>query len=175
MVNFIWENLFEKAEKGQSVRKALKENILFQDLSLRELRVLENIVNVRNFRPGECVFKQGEVGVGMYIINSGSVNVTVEELDSNGKNVKITHVTQLKKNGFFGELALVEDNGRRSATCTAHEESVLIGFFKPDLMELVQRNPTAGVKILLRLGEVLGTRLKETTARITMLKKEVTL
>jgi CRP/FNR family cyclic AMP-dependent transcriptional regulator len=171
-MNFMWENLFEKTEKGQSIRDALKANVLFQDLNQRELRLLENIVNVRNFRPGENVFKQGEVGVGMYIIQSGSVNVTTEELDTTSNVVKINHITQLKKGGFFGELALVEDNGRRSASCAAHEESVLIGFFKPDLMELVERNPTAGIKILLRLGEILGTRLKETTSRLSALKRD---
>jgi CRP/FNR family transcriptional regulator, cyclic AMP receptor protein len=171
-MNFMWENLFDRSDKGQSTRTALKTNILFQDLNLRELRLVENIVNVRNFRPGENIFKQGEVGVGMYIIQSGSVNVTTEELDASSSVVKVNHVTQLKKGGFFGELALVEDNGRRSASCAAHEEAILVGFFKPDLMELVERNPSAGIKILLRLGEVLGTRLKETTSRLSALARE---
>lgn len=171
MVNFIWENIFQKEGGKLSVRGTLKENILFQDFNPNQLRLLENIVNVRNYRPGETIFRQGEVGVGMYIIMSGRVSVNVEELKDNSNEPVLTHVTQLKKGDFFGELALVEDNGRRSATCIAHEESALIGFFKPDLMELVERNPGAGVRVLLRLGEVLGTRLRETTAKISELKK----
>lgn len=172
MVNFLWENLFDFASGQHSTISVLKENILFQDLNFKELRMLENIVNVRNYRPGESVFRQGEVGVGMYLIAKGSVNVYVEEFAPQTGEIQPNLVTQLKQGGFFGEMALVEDNGRRSASVSAHDECVLIGFFKPDLIELVERNPSAGVKILMRLGEVLSTRLRETTAKITELKKE---
>jgi CRP-like cAMP-binding protein len=172
VVNYVWENLFRNSDKSESVRNKLKNNVLFQDLNFTELKLVEKIVNVRHYRPGESIFKQGEVGVGMYIIVSGVTNIYVEELEVNTGSTYMTHVTQLKADDFFGELALVENEGRRSASATAHEETVLIGFFKPDLIEIIERNPSAGVKILLRLGEVLGTRLRQTTARITELKKE---
>lgn len=171
MVDFLWDNLFLGRGK-KSVRESLRHCILFQDLSPIELRLVENIVNVRNYRQGENVFRQGEVGVGMYIVVSGTVNIHIEELNSATNETRTSHVTQLKPGSFFGELALVEHEGRRSATATANDEVVLIGFFKPDLIEIVERNSTAGVKILMRLGEVLGTRLRQTTARITELKKE---
>ncbi len=172
LVNFIWENIFRSTDKTQGLRQRLRDNILFQDLSSTELRLVENIVNVRHYRPGEHIFRQGEVGVGMYIIMSGVVNIYVEEMQAETAATYVTHVTQLKSADFFGELALVEHEGRRSASATAHEETVLIGFYKPDLIEIIGRNPSAGVKILLRLGEVLGTRLRQTTARITELKKD---
>jgi CRP-like cAMP-binding protein len=172
VVNYVWENLFREKNRDQNLRQNLKKNILFQDLNFSELRLVEKIVNVRHYRPGEAIFKQGEVGVGMYIIVSGVVNIYVEELQAQTGSTYTTHVTQLKTGDFFGELALVESEGRRSASATAHEETILIGFFKPDLIEIVERSPSAGVKILMRLGEVLGARLRQTTARITELKKE---
>ena len=134
---------------------------------------MEKIVNIRHYRPGESIFRQGEVGVGMYVVVSGSVNIYVEEVQAATGEPKTTHVTQLKTADFFGELALVENEGRRSASATAHEEAIMIGFFKPDLMEIIDRSPTAGVKILMRLGEVLGARLRQTTSRITEIKKEL--
>ncbi len=172
MVNYLWDNLFREKDKNKNLRQRIKENILFQDLNFQELKLVENIVNVRHYRPGEPIFKQGEVGVGMYIILSGVINIYVEELQAQTGAPYTTHVTQLKSGDFFGELALVEIEGRRSASATAHEESVLIGFYRPDLMEIVERSPSAGVKILMRLGEVLGSRLRQTTARITELKRE---
>ncbi len=171
-MKFLWDNFFgvNKAEKSKF--QILKENFLFRDLSLVELKLVERIVNVRNFRAGEKVFRQGEVGVGMYIICQGSVNVFTEELDMETQTQKPVFVTRLFAGDFFGELALVEENGRRSATVSAHEDSVLIGFFKPDLLEIVNRNPEAGVKILMQLGEVLGSRLRETTQKISELKRK---
>lgn len=172
MVNYIFENLFKDRNRQETLRHKLKQNILFQDLSSQELKFVENIVNVRNYRPGESVFRQGEIGVGMYIIVSGSVNIYVEELEANSNQMSTSLVTQLKAADFFGELALVENESRRSASASANEDTVLIGFYKPDLMEIVERNSHAGVKILLRLGEVLGIRLRQTTSRITQLKKD---
>lgn len=171
MADFLWENLIRKTQKESSSRKSLKSNFLFQDLNPTELTLIEKIVNIRNYRAGETIFRQGEVGVGMYIIVKGNVNIYVEETVPETGKIQNTHITQLHEDDFFGDLALVEENGRRSATAIANEESILIGFFKPDLLEITQRNPIAGVKILMRLGETLGTRLRATTAKITEMKK----
>jgi CRP-like cAMP-binding protein len=170
-VDFIWENLFRNRKKNLTLAENLKGNTLFQDFNYFELRMLENIVNVRQYRTGESIFRQGEVGVGMYIIISGTVNIYVEELQAASGELKTNHITQLKASDFFGELALVEDEGRRSASASAHSDCLLAGFFKPDLIEVINRNPTAGVKILRRLGEVLGARLRQTTSKITEMKR----
>jgi len=172
MSNFIWENLFRDSKKENSVREKLKKNYLFQDLNLSELKFLERIVNVRDYRAGENIFRQGDVGVGMYLIAKGSVNIYVEEIVPQTGEAKMALVTQLKAGDFFGDLALVEDNGRRSATAVSHQEVSLIGFFKSDLIEITERSSAIGVKILMRLSEVLGRRLKETTQKITELRRE---
>jgi CRP/FNR family cyclic AMP-dependent transcriptional regulator len=172
MVDFQWINVFRNKDAKSSLREKLHQNILFKDLRAGELRFLENIVNLRSYRPGEVIFRQGEVGVGMYIILSGHVNIQVEEIQTGTLQPKSSHVTVLKAGEFFGELALVEEEGRRSATASAQNEAQLIGFYKPDLIEIIERSPSAGVKILMRLGEVLGVRLRQTTARITELKTE---
>ncbi len=173
MVNLLWENVFKRTDKHASVQRKLKDNILFRDLNGRELKLLENIVHIRRYRPGEVIFNFGEVGVGMYIISKGSVDIFIEEILPDSEIPRQTFVTRLQEADFFGELALVDEGGKRSASASAHEDTTLIGFFKPDLLEVVERNPRAGVKILMRLGEVLGLRLKETTSKITELKKEL--
>jgi len=108
----------------------------------------------------------------MYIIAKGSVNIVADRATGENPEDRQLVVTRLVTGDFFGELSLVEDNGLRSASCMAHEDSILIGFFKPDLMEIVNRSPSTGVKITLRLGEVLGHRLKETTEKISQLRRQ---
>ncbi len=162
MINYFWDNIFKGDRKQKTILTALKNNILFKDLNPFELQLVQNIVNVRDYQKGEVVFQYGEAGVGMYIIVKGSVSISL-----NGKQI-----TQLKEGDFFGEIALVEEGGRRTADTVSSEESILIGFFKPDLFEITSRNPTAGVKIFSRLAQVLGTRLLETTALITTLRRD---
>jgi len=164
-VNIFWDNLFKGDRKEKNVFTALKNNILFKDLNNYELSVLQNIINVRNYQKDEVIFRYGEAGVGMYIIVSGSVDI----------NLDSRFITKLREGDFFGEIALVEEHGRRTANAISAEETILVGFFKPDLIEMTARNPAAGVKILMRLAQVLGTRLLETTALIRTLRRDAKL
>ncbi len=173
MVNYLWENLFRKNSRDQEVEKILSGNFIFSVLNKAELNFLRKLVHFRSYRPGEPIFSQGELGVGMYIVVRGTINITVDELASAGETAKTSFVTRLTKGDFFGEISLVEQAGRRTASATAADDVMLIGFFKPDLSEVVERNPKTGVKILARLGEVLGRRLKETADRFTEVKREL--
>lgn len=179
MVNFLWENLFKKYEGEQSVGAVLSKNILFRNLTKKELRFIEKIVHIRKYRAGEVIFRQNENGVGMYIIVKGRVEISVVDdilsEDQTEESEKDIIITRLEPGDFFGELSLVEDTGRRSATSVATEDTILIGFFKPDLLEILERSPSTGVKVVFRLAEVLGRRLKETTDKISQMKKEIKL
>jgi CRP/FNR family cyclic AMP-dependent transcriptional regulator len=175
-MNYLWDNLFRRGKKVDDIRSLLRDNILFQDLAERELRFVESLVHVRRFHAGEPVFRQGEVGVGMYLIAKGRIEIFVSDPNAPAKKSDESRdifITQLTANDFFGELALVEDNGRRTASALARDESLLIGFFKPDLTEVLERNPEAGIKISLRLAEVLGQRLKETTEKVSELRRAI--
>ena len=175
MADFLWKNYFKRTTEEKEISAILKENILFADLSSKQLTFVTNIVHLRKYRTSEVVFRQGEVGVGMYIIASGHVNITVEETHSDKtKSHNGIIITKLISGDFFGELSLVEENGRRSATAIAGEDTSLIGFFKPDLLEILKRRTGIGVKIALRLGEVIGRRLKETTDRVSILEEQLT-
>ncbi len=167
----LWENLFRKNSSQSKIAHLLKETIIFTDLKNHEIETIEKIINPRSFRAGETVFRQGDGGVGMYLIASGSVNIFLDEASEN-QEMKQSLITRLFTGDFFGESALVIEGGKRSATVVAREDSELLGFFYPDLLQLIKSNPTAGNKILFRLGEVLGTRLRETNKQIISLISE---
>lgn len=173
LVNYIWDNLFRRSSNKSDVGQVLKSNYIFQDLSPREIHFVKELVHVRTFKPGETMFRQGEVGIGMYIIMSGLVEIFVEDMTSQNDDNPSLLVTRLQEGDFMGELSLVEPHDRRSATARAGLETVLLAFFKPDLLELIERNPSIASKILLRLSQVLSRRLKETATKITELKREL--
>ncbi|MBX3041992.1 MAG: cyclic nucleotide-binding domain-containing protein [Bdellovibrionaceae bacterium] len=168
-----WENIFRKDRKEKSAETALRQNILFQDLNPAEISWVQKIVNVRSYAPGETIFQQGEIGVGMYIIIRGSVDIVTEDVSPESGKSMSQVVTRLTDGDFFGEIALVEETSRRTATARCQEETLLLGFFKPDLMEIVSRKPASGVKILLRLSQILGGRLSETTKMIRHLRHQI--
>lgn len=169
----MWDNLFRRNDQDLDVQEALRQTYVFQSLTKKELRFVQDTCHVRTFKPGESVFRQGEIGVGMYVLLRGSLEIYVDQQLEEDLPAKSQLVTRLKAGDFLGELSLVENNSRRTATALAAEESKLIGFFKPDLLEILDRQPATGVKILLRLSEVLGRRLKETTQKVSELKDDI--
>ncbi len=171
-MNLIWENLFIKDRQGKAIRNLLASNFIFEDLGRSELSFLKSLIHVRTYKPGEYLFRQGEVGVGMFIILSGNIDITVDE-SSLRSGTESIYVTKLEPGDFFGEISLIEENERRTANAIAHNEVTVLGFFRPDLLELVDRNPTVGIKIYKKLAMVLGRRLKETSSKVTQLKKEM--
>ena len=170
----LWINMFKKTNKEESFLSILGKNMLFQTLSKKELQFIHSIIHERSYRAGEVIFQQGNLGTGMYMIIKGSVDIMVRDIGPSVKGEeKYLQVAHLVSEDFFGEISLVEDHSKRTATAVAVEDTLLAGFFKPDLMELLDRNPSIGARVIFQLAKVLGHRLRETTNKITHLKKEL--
>jgi CRP-like cAMP-binding protein len=173
MTRLLWDNLFTYDKEKKDIVSVLQNCYLFDDLNRRELKFVSELVHPRYFKPGEVVFQEGDTGIGMYIIVRGTVNIMVNNRYASNDEKKDLFVTRLKKGDFFGEISFAEDNGKRTASAIAHEDLLVIGFFKPDLDEIIERNPSTGVKIIGRLLKVLGRRLRETALKVSELKQEL--
>ncbi len=145
-----WANIFKRKSDQQGTRQLLREIPLFARLSNRELDAIEAILYRRRYRAGETIFRQGEPGVGMYIVAEGVVSIIYEPTS----NV----LTELKHGDFFGEIALLNETPR-SATAQAKTACTLLGFFQPELLDMLDRNPRLAVKVLLPLAQIAGQRL----------------
>jgi len=129
---------------------------LFEGLAFRDLKKIELIAHERTFMPDEVVFHERQPGAGMYFIKRGVIELT-KTIDD--ERVKIT---ELGEGEFFGEMSLI-DNYPRSAQATAVVKTEVLGIFRPDFFDLIDRNPRLGSKILLKLSERLANRLRKTT------------
>ena len=156
----IWGNIFRLDRRKTDVAAILQNIPLFSDLSLKELRILETVVHSRNYGPGETVFVETEPGAGMYVVRSGRVNIMMQHKSDNP-----ILLAELEPGDFFGEMALLGDTSR-SATAVAHDQVELIGFFHPDLVEIINLHPAMGAKISLGLAKTLADRLRFTNAQL---------
>lgn len=152
-----WADSFEGLQKkGDDVLDILARVKIFEALSNEELRQVERIVHRRIYLPQEAVVRQGAPGVGMYIIQNGSTDVLLEV--GNGEMIRLA---TLSDGHFFGEMSLL-DGAPRAASVVATERSHIIGFFRADLMDLIQRSPRLGFKIVFRISLLMVERLRET-------------
>lgn len=148
--NALWPNLFRGWNHRESETVlTLKQVPIFEGFSEKEFKELEKLIHHRVYKPGEFIFKLQAPGEGMYIIFSGHVEIIL------GTDTKDKHIlATLKKGDFFGELALL-DAEPRSASAVSIDHSEMLGFFRPDLFSLLERNPILGNKILLNLASVI--------------------
>jgi CRP-like cAMP-binding protein len=158
-----WGNIFRQTDE-ESVFTLLQEIPLFDGLSSGELSDVQSILHRREYEPGEVLFHQGNPGVGMYIIQEGTIEIVEENTGET--------LVELSDGDFFGELALLNETPR-SATAVARTESVLYGLFRPDLLGLVERDPSLGVQILLRMSRVISERLVQTNETVRELRQKI--
>jgi putative permease len=143
------EQYFSFEAPGRNLADILHQIPLFRELTAKELRVLQNVVHIRKYAASEPVFVEAEPGAGMYIIRMGRVNIVLHHKSDNP-----VILSELHEGDFFGEMALLGDT-ERSASAIAQEQSELIGFFNPDLIEIISVYPQMGSKISLGLATTL--------------------
>src|SRR3954470_9762087 len=156
----IWSNIFRLNTRKESLGETLQNIPLFHELTPKELKVLERVVHIRTYQPAEPVFLETEPGAGMYIIRSGRVDIVLNHRRDNP-----LLLAELESGDFFGEMALLGDTSR-SATAVARERSELIGFFHPDLIDIINLHPGMGAKISLGLAKTLAERLRYTNTQL---------
>jgi CRP/FNR family transcriptional regulator, cyclic AMP receptor protein len=155
-----------KPKRSQAQMVLSKVNV-FSRLSWQEIKIIENAIHIRNYAPGEPIFKQGDPGSGMYIIIEGSVGIFLDIPNQSPKQL-----SKLGDGDFFGEIALL-DESPRTAAATSLENSTIIGFYRPDLMNILRTKPALGAKVLLALSEVLAVRLRSTNGELVKITRHL--
>ncbi len=162
----IWGNIFKKeGGKKENIISVLKKVPLFKGMRKSELHEIEKLIHQRRYRTDETVFYEGEPGVGMYIVLKGTIAIYKDTAEAEGKREELA---RLGHGEFFGELALL-DESPRSASAVALEDSEILGLFRPDLLELIERKPRLGNKLLFELAHLIGERLKHTNDELQTL------
>ncbi len=152
-----WSNIFRRRDKEEAdIFDMLKKVPIFQDLGRREFNKIESILHRRNWNADEGIINEGDPGAGMYIIVAGEVRIT--QVGEDGGQQQLATLTG---GDFFGEQALL-DESPRTASAYANETCRIIGFFRPDLLELIESNPRLGLKIVMRLSQMISVRLRHT-------------
>jgi CRP-like cAMP-binding protein len=103
------------------------------------------------FKEGEYVFREGELGTEMYIINEGKVEI----INQVGDEEQVLAV--LEKGDFFGEMSVLEDLPR-AASARAATDIRLLQINGSTFDQLLRGNPEIAVRMMRKLSR----RLRET-------------
>jgi serine/threonine protein phosphatase PrpC len=143
--------------------EVLKHMPLFRHLTYKEIIRILNLTEVSDYGAGEDLLHEGDPGDELYIILKGKIRLHKEG----------AFITHLLPGAHLGEMALI-DRSPRSVSATAEERSRVLILRRRDFYEIIRKDPPLSVKLLWSFVQVLGDRLRKTTADLSGARQEAT-
>jgi uncharacterized membrane protein len=127
--------------------EALRSVPLFASLDDRALRRLRELMSVREAAAGTLLFKLGDPGDAMYLIEGGQVRIYLH--DGDGESLTLA---ELSDGDFFGEMAII-DGKPRSANAAVMQQACLTVLAREDFLRFVRGNPDVALEMVSAISE----------------------
>jgi len=115
---------------------------IFESLDEKGASALCDLFETIDCLPDQVLFRAGDAGDGMYLIEQGTIGISMKAAD--GQQLTIA---ELGRGEFFGEMAMI-DGKPRSATATAMESSRLAILSRHHFLSFVQSNSNVALEML---------------------------
>lgn len=125
----------------ENMLQILEKVSLFQKLEPRQLKHIANQFADRDFEAGQVIIKQGQSGIGLFIVVSGHAQAIRERADG----AKIV-VNEFGAGDFFGEMSLLDD-GPRTASVIATEATRCFVLVAWDFHSILRSDPDVAILV----------------------------
>ena len=132
--------------------KLLAEHFMLKFLGPKDLKILVEASQTKNFSKGDVIFQKGDIAESMMVVVTGTVKISA--LSGNGDDVTFATISSGE---VFGEIALI-DGYERSADAVSLEETELLILSNRDFMPLLKNNTDLCINLL----KVLCNRIRQT-------------
>jgi CRP/FNR family transcriptional regulator, cyclic AMP receptor protein len=152
---------------------AIKQSFIFSSLDDQDLLLLSRITREKRFDKGSVIMQEGEQGDTMYVVVEGEVGVSKSLTMKFGDNdfrqtEKVLTSLKAEDHVVIGEMALIGQDSR-SASIVARTDCLFLEINREDFIKLVEAESGLGIKILMRLSELLISRLRQSNQDIVRL------
>ena len=132
---------------------------LFSDLSETSLKVITEKMVARSYDKEKMILIEESAGETFFLISKGTVKIT--RMSDDGREVILA---MLGEGDFFGEMALLDGEGR-SANVVVLEDAEVLTLQRSDFLDILERFP----KIAIHLLKELTTRIRHSDQQIESL------
>jgi CRP/FNR family cyclic AMP-dependent transcriptional regulator len=125
---------------------------LFSSLDSKATAELGEYLTIHDYPKSATVFRSGDPGDAMYLIDLGKVRISITDADG-----QVVTLADLGPGDFFGEMAMLDGQGR-SANAIAIDDARLAKLTRDDFLSFMRSDP----RITLELLTALTARLRRT-------------
>lgn len=144
----------DQTHLSAEIRDMLMDCDLFDTLQPADFHTAAGYFSLATLVEGETIFNEGDAGTFMCILHHGVVSV--RKTDAQGAQVEIA---TLRSGRAFGEMAVL-DGERRSASCLAASDCLLLTLGKDSLEKMLNEAPRIAARIIRALAVALSKRLR---------------
>jgi len=134
-------------------KHALDNVSIFSTLTSDERARVRSLAKERSYQEGSTVYKEGEQGESLFIIEKGAVEL--QTIISEG--IEKTLLT-VREGSLFGLVELIEPQAR-AVTAKAIQPTKLLEIARPVLADFVISEPETGMKVLFALSVGLARQM----------------
>mgnify|MGYP000005135864 FL=1 len=160
-VTRLYRRIFRRRldSRTREIAERLRNVPAFTHLSSSALYAMADVTHRRTYRRGESLYYEGDPGLGLYVVESGRVRLVTDRVREAPHELRA-----IDTGGMIGGLSLLGDF-RRIETAETTTETQVLGFFRPDLKNVMRRNPKAGMEITMALARHLAAQHVELIRR----------
>ena len=122
--------------------EAIRSVPLFASLHDEAAQELLTLLQGREVASGTALFRAGDKGDSMYLIQSGRIRIAVN--DEDGHEIVLAELAQ---GDFFGEMAII-DGQQRAAGATVIEDAHLLILSRDNFLRFINSNPGVALEML---------------------------
>src|ERR1043165_7118273 len=127
---------------NQITLEALRSVPLLASLDDDSARDLRNLLSEEDVPQNTRLFRQGDNGDAMYLIESGRVRISIRDHDKQEATL-----AELAQGDFFGEMSII-DGRQRSADAKVIEDSRLAVLSREAFLSFVRTSPDVALEML---------------------------
>ena len=115
----------------------------------------------KEYREGEVIFRQGDTGNCMFVIQHGEVEAIAE---ADGREFRLR---TMGPNEFFGEMALFEEE-TRTATIRTTKPTRILSIDKKNFLGGIHEDPSLAFRIV----QTMSHRIRDLTERLARYEQQ---
>ena len=137
-------------------RALFAQTPIFKGLGDDEIDAVAEICEVQELKHSEYIFREGDEGDRLYIIQNGEVRIS-RNVPGTGEEA----LTVLRPGACFGEMSVM-DRSKRSTDAIVHKKCTLLTITRADFERMLESDRDLAYKILWSVNRMLCERLRIT-------------
>lgn len=121
---------------------AIRSVPMFAPLDDHAASELRDLLSTRDVTAGDMLFRAGDEGDAMYLIESGRIRISITDEDK-----RQIVLAELARGDFFGEMAII-DGKQRSADANVIEAGRLAVLSRERFLRFIKNNPVVALEML---------------------------